>query len=101
MNIEKMSLSELTALNARVEAAIPKVKARELEMARKEIADLAASKGYTLKELLGKTPRKAKTAKASSKFRDAKTGVIWAGRGRIPRNFDKSRAEPYLTVGVI
>lgn len=101
MNIEKMSLSELTALNARVEAAIPRVRARELETARKELTDLAAAKGYSLKELIGKTPRKAKAAKASSKLRDAKTGVIWAGRGRIPRNFDKSRAEPYVTVGVI
>lgn len=88
MNIEKMSLSELTALNARVEAAIPKVKARELEMARKEIADLAASKGYSLKELIGKTTVKARPAK----YRDTKSGVLWSGRGRMPRGFDRTQA---------
>lgn len=91
MNIEKMSLAELTALNARVEAAIPKVKARELEMARKELADLAASKGYTLKELVGKTPRKAKATGSTGKMRDPK-GLIWAGRGRMPKGFDRTQA---------
>lgn len=95
MNIEKLSLAELTKLNERVAAAIPLARVRELSAARKELADLAASKGFALKELLDTAP-KAKRAsgalrKPSTKMRDAK-GVIWAGKGRLPNGFDRASA---------
>lgn len=95
MNVEKLSLAELKALNDRVAAAIPVARAREMSAARKELADLAASKGFALKELLAApAPRRAKTPrKPSTKMKDAK-GVIWEGRGRMSKNFDKATAVP-------
>lgn len=93
MNIDKLSLSELKALNDSVAAMIPKVRARELEAARKEIADLAAAKEYSVAELVGKPAKARRHYKPSAKLRDIKSGVIWSGRGRMPKGFDKSRAE--------
>ena len=74
MNIEKLTLVELKKLNDRIAAALPIARARELSTARKELADLAASKGFALKELLAApAPRRAKgERKPSTKMRDAK-----------------------------
>ena len=93
MNIDKLSLAELKALNERVSAMIPKVRARELEAARKELHDLAAAKGYSLKELTATARQPRMAMKPAAKLRDAKSGVIWSGRGRMPKNFDRTRAE--------
>lgn len=97
MNVEKMSLTELTALHARIATALPIVRARELAAVRQEMADLATSKGFAISELVGpltttKTNRASATArKPATKMRDAK-GVIWAGRGRTPTGFDRASA---------
>ncbi len=95
MNIEKLSLAELTKINERITAALPIARARELAAARKELADLAATKGFPLTELLGTTTKASRVRgpdrKPSVKMRDAK-GLIWAGRGRVPKNFDKATA---------
>jgi len=94
MTVEKMSLIELKALHERIATAIPVVRARELAAVRKELADLATSRGYSFEELQveTKTKRTGATArKPSTQMRDAK-GVIWAGRGRTPIGFDRSSA---------
>ena len=97
MNVEKLSLTELKALHARIATALPIVRARELAAVRQEMADLATSKGFAISELVGpltttKTKRASATArKPSVKMRDAK-GVIWAGRGRTPNGFDRASA---------
>ena len=99
MNIEKLSLAELVKLNERVTAALPIARAREMSAARKELSDLVAAKGFTLTELIGTAPKGRRTTvkasgsprKSSTKMRDPK-GVIWAGRGRMPKGFDKASA---------
>lgn len=99
MNIEKLSLAELKKLNDRIAVALPIARARAMSIARKELADLVAAKGFTLTELIGTAPKgrrsTAKPAgtprKAPAKLRDSK-GVIWAGRGRMPKGFDKASA---------
>tara|TARA_R110000822_G_scaffold21722_12_gene68752 strand:+ start:1569 stop:1874 length:306 start_codon:yes stop_codon:yes gene_type:complete len=95
MNVEKLSLTELKALHARIATALPIVRARELAAVRQEMADLATSKGFAISELVGpstKTKRAGATARRPSvKMRDAK-GVIWAGRGRTPNGFDRASA---------
>jgi len=98
MNVEKLSLIELKALHERIATAIPIARARELAAVRKEIADLATSRGYSFEELQVETKTKTKTKRTgatartpSTQMRDAK-GVIWAGRGRTPIGFDRSSA---------
>lgn len=96
MKIENLSYAELVQINERVTKAMPEARARELTAARKIVADIATEKGFALTELLGQsaTPAAAKRqrkARTSTKMRDG-AGVIWAGRGRQPKNFDKTTA---------
>ncbi len=95
MNIEKLSLPELKALAAKVDAQIPVARARELDAARKEIAALAEARGFTLRDIREMQERLAprRQRKASTQLRDMKNGLVWAGRGRMPKGFDRSRAE--------
>lgn len=93
MNIETMKLADLVKLNAKVEALIPVARARELEAARNEFAALAKAKGFTVKDLIGSKPKRtyARRKAPTGQLRDAK-GVIWAGRGRMPKGFDRKTA---------
>jgi DNA-binding protein H-NS len=94
-NLDKLSLSELTKLKSRVDAAIPKAEAREKAEARAEILALAEKRGFTIADIIGSKPVKAKqTGKVPPKWIDSQTGVKWTGRGRTPRNFDKARSQP-------
>jgi DNA-binding protein H-NS len=94
-NLDKMSLSELTKLKSRVDAAIPKAEAREKAEARAEILALAERRGFSISDIIGSKPAKAKPAgKVPPKWIDSQTGVKWTGRGRTPRNFDKARSQP-------
>jgi len=94
-NLDKLSLSELTKLKARVDAAMPKAEAREKAEAKAEILALAEKRGFTIADIIGSKPAKAKKiGKVPPKWIDSQTGVVWTGRGRTPRNFDKSRQQP-------
>ncbi len=94
MNIEKLSLPELKALAAKVDAQIPVARARELDAARKELTALAQARGFTLRDLreMHEPRTQKRQRKASVQLRDPK-GLVWAGRGRMPKGFDRSRAE--------
>ena len=101
MKVEKLSLVELTELNRRIEAAIPIAKNREVGELRQQITEMAAKSGFKLADLFG-TPTTNAGAKnpirkfKSQKYRDRETSVVWVGRGRYPKQFDRSRAEPLL-----
>jgi len=95
MNIEKMSLDELTKLHTRVTAAMPVARERELTAARKELTDLALAKGFSIPELIGKPAQRNRRKPVTvTKLRDEKSGVIWAGRGRLPKGFDRANSVP-------
>ena len=91
-SIDKMSIPELRELNEAIAKAIVIATARERDGARKEILALAAARGFSLTELMTAHPKGLRLTMAA-KYRDSKTGVTWVGRGRMPRNFDRSRAE--------
>ena len=94
LNLESLTLPELKALNARVDAAIVTARDREKAELRKVLNDMAAQRGLNIAEIFGTTSRASKPSKSPiPKWQDRKTGVQWAGRGRYPPNFDKSRAE--------
>ena len=89
MDLSRMSLAELRALNEKVEAAIPVARAKERDRLKAELSAMAARAGFRLNDILGTSSRHV----VAPKYRDKKTGVYWSGRGRCPRNFDRSRAE--------
>lgn len=105
------SHKDLLVLRAAVDAALEAHEARRRRTAAK-LKSLAIAEGFTLEELLGETmpaapaqpptpeprkrPKRTRKARGNGRhaMRDAETGVIWAGRGRLPGNFDRARAVP-------
>lgn len=90
-SIDKMSLSELRTLNEKVSAAIETAKGREKDELRRELLAIAERRGFAIGDLFG--AKKQLRQSIGPKFRDPISGATWAGRGRMPRNFDRSRAE--------
>lgn len=86
--IEKMSLAELTELNAKVSAELPKAKAREASAARAEIEKLLNARGFKLSDVMTSAPATRKPSKSAvPKWKNPANGQTWAGRGRKPNGF--------------
>lgn len=87
MNIDNLTLQELKALNKDVQRAIASYEARQRAAATAELEARAKELGFTLAELLGTVPVKAKTrAPVAPKYRNPKNPEeTWTGRGRPPR----------------
>lgn len=94
VNLEVLSLADLTDLNKRVEVAIVAATEREKAELKAEMQALAARRGLSLSEILGSGKSSPRKVVKLTPWRDKKTGATWAGRGRYPPNFDKSRAAP-------
>lgn len=94
VNLEVLSLADLTDLNRRVETAMVAAKEREKVALKAEMQALAAKRGLSLSEILGAGKSSPRKVVNLTPWRDKKTGATWAGRGRYPPNFDKSRAAP-------
>lgn len=94
VNLEVLSLADLTDLNKRVEVAIVAATEREKVALKAEMQALAARRGLSLSEILGSGKSSPRKVVNLTPWRDKKTGATWAGRGRYPPNFDKSRAAP-------
>lgn len=97
LNLEPLSLADLSDLNKRVEAAIIVAREREKAALKAEMLALAAKRGISISEILGTGkpgtagPRRVINV---TPWKDKKTGAVWPGRGRYPSDFDKSRAAP-------
>lgn len=100
MNIEKMSLTDLKTVLAKVEAQMPITAARERQAARAEIEKALAAKGLKLTDILGQSGSARRSTKGRTvpvKFRDPKSGAEWSGRGRRPKWFDPKRSDEFRT----
>ena len=90
MNIDTMNTKQLRHLKERIDAVIADKQAQ----ARSELAArfhaMAADAGLDLSDVVGR-PKKIK--RTGQKWRDTKTGAVWSGMGRTPKNFDRKRAE--------
>jgi DNA-binding protein H-NS len=98
VNIEKMSLSDLKAMLARVEAEIPRARAREAQAVREQVSKLLEAKGLKLSDVMGAAGSARRSTRGQSvppKYRDPKSGATWAGRGRQPRWFDRKHPERF------
>lgn len=95
MDLKTLSLKELKSLKARVEKEIARRATAEKKKALKELAALAAARGFELEELLGggrkraapvrrrKAPARART---TAKYRNPDNPQqTWSGRGRKPK----------------
>lgn len=97
IDVEKLSLRELTSLLAAAEKRKRLLaRRRPLATVRREAVALAARHGYTLEELYGERPApqaaakkrspRRKTGKVAAKYRDPDNKRnTWSGRGRMPR----------------
>ena len=85
INVEKMSLKELVALQARLEKAIAEARRRERSEVKEKIAALAVNSGFSVAELFG-AGRGLKGSKVAPKYMNADNkSETWTGRGRQPR----------------
>lgn len=95
INVERLSLVELQALEDRIAQAKRLAYDRTAKELRAKLADMAAKQGLTVKDVLGHAaPGPARRVVKVTPMRDPKTGAVWAGRGKYPAGFVKSRAEP-------
>ncbi|HEY6897479.1 MAG TPA: H-NS histone family protein [Rhodocyclaceae bacterium] len=86
MDLSKLSIAELKELQTRIPAEIQKRKSEEKQQVLKELADLAAAKGFSLDELMAKKSAKTGSRKpAAVKYRHpSDSSLTWTGRGRKP-----------------
>jgi DNA-binding protein H-NS len=79
----KMSLKELTALHAKVQAAIDEKRVSERHEMRAKMEDMARASGFSVAEIFGS--RRGKGGKVAAKYRNPKDpSQTWTGRGRRP-----------------
>ena len=94
VNLDKMSLDDLKALQKDVTKAIASFEKRKVDEARKAIEALAKKHGVSLDDVLPgkrKARGKAAKAKAPAKFRNPNNAEeTWSGRGRQPDWFKKA-----------
>lgn len=94
MKLDGMNAKQLRELKSRIDEAIIAKQASERHALRQKFAEMASEAGLSIGEIIGQNgAKKLRPGKASTQYRDAKTGVIWGGRGRYPRDFSKARAE--------
>jgi len=88
IDLDGMQLDELRKLRRRVDAAIDSFESRRKDAARRELEEMARSRGFaSLAELVESAPAKRrKSAPAGvAKYRHpANPALTWSGRGRRP-----------------
>ncbi|ALN65252.1 H-NS histone family protein [Lysobacter antibioticus] len=96
IDIEKLSLSELTSLLIAAEQRRQLISSRRpIALVRRNVIALAAQHGYTIEELYGDRPvveiagkkraPRRKASKVAAKYRDPENKRnTWSGRGRMP-----------------
>ena len=86
------SLSELLAQRAELEKQIAQTQRAERESALNQIRELMNQYGLSAADLSGRSAQKAPRGagagagtKVAAKYRDARSGESWSGRGLQPR----------------
>ena len=87
LNVEKLSLKELIALEAKLAAAIATARQKERAEIKSKVAELAERHGFSISELFGGlgrgNGRKKSVSIAKYANPDDQTDT-WTGRGRKP-----------------
>jgi DNA-binding protein H-NS len=83
INVDKMSLKELIALEGKIKGAIAEARTKERSEVRSKVTALALSNGFSISELFGgKGGAKSKSVAKYANPDDATD--TWTGRGRKP-----------------
>lgn len=83
IDVNNMSLEDLTRLKKDVDKAIASFEARKMAEARAALDAKAREMGFTFEQLAGGKP--GKKAPVAPKYRDpANPSATWSGRGRRP-----------------
>lgn len=85
IDLEKMSLKELKALQAQVTRHIADFEERRKREARKELEDRARDLGFSLEEIVGAKPSRKRATVKAKYANPADRSETWSGRGRRPR----------------
>lgn len=84
INLDGMSLKELRDLQKKISREIEGYEARQKERATAAAQKAAEEHGFSLKDLLGSSPKKK--SKVMAKFVNPDdASATWTGRGRQPR----------------
>lgn len=85
VDLEKMNLADLKALQKDLEKAIKTFEARKLAEARTVLEAKARELGVSLEAILGGKPVRT-TSSAAPKYRHPENSELtWSGRGRTPK----------------
>lgn len=85
MNLDKLSVMQLKALQQDVAAALVQREAQERADVRRQITELAAKRGFSLEDVLGKVNGR-KGGTVAVKYRNPDNpSETWTGRGRQPK----------------
>lgn len=102
-DIEKMSYSELTAMETRVARLIAGKRDAERAAVRARVTELARENGFDIRELIGRG--QGRNGSVAAKYRDPDNPEnTWTGRGRMPRwmaaatKGGKAKKEEFLIV---
>ena len=91
--LEKMSLKELLALEAKIKAAIDEKRVSERHEMKAKMEEMARASGFSVAELFG--GRKGKGGKVAPKYRNPKDpSQTWTGRGRRPNWMTEAGGDP-------
>ncbi len=96
MKLDNLTLAQLMKLEADIGPAIAAKRQVEAEKLKAVIAKTVQEHGFSIADLYGGS---RKGAKVPAKYRDAKTGKTWSGRGRAPLWMPKRKAD-YPSVAV-
>lgn len=84
-SMEKMSLAELSKMQANIERMKAEKQNSERAAVRQKIMSIAKEHGFDIQELFGRKGNgKGTRGKVAVKYRDS-AGNTWTGRGRMPR----------------
>ena len=88
IQLEKLTVKELEALEIELQEAIAARKVAEKAEVKEKLAAMAEKSGFTVDELFGKPRRNAAgtvKAKVAPKYRNPQNSAeTWTGRGRMP-----------------
>lgn len=85
MDLSKMDLDQLKALQKEVERTIETYEARQMAAAMADLEERARAHGFTLKQLLGEQAAKKVKVPTMVKYRNPDNPLQgWTGRGRKP-----------------
>ena len=85
INVDKMSLKELVALDGKIQNAIAEARTKERSEVKHKVTALALSYGMSISELFGGNGRAGKSKATVAKYANPDDATdTWTGRGRNP-----------------